>query len=243
MATFGRGTLLTLPNHLINSMKRIIIIGEGQTEQSFCNDVLQPHFLRHSIYVQNPVIKKTRGGIVNWQALKHQVEQHLKQDKSAFVTTLIDYYGIHAHHKYPRWENVKHIQDKSQVLSEIERSMQEDVNEEWRHRFIPYIQLHEFEGLLFSDIDVFTNSFEENELLDYEYLAETIENNPNPEMINDGNETAPSKRLAKIIKGYYSDNENMKVFYGAILAHDIGLFKIRNKCPRFNHWIETLETI
>lgn len=37
-------------------MKRIIIIGEGQTEQSFCNDVLQPHFSSKGIYIQNPVM-------------------------------------------------------------------------------------------------------------------------------------------------------------------------------------------
>ena len=51
-------------------MQRIIIIGEGQTEQSFCNDVLQPHFNKQSTFLQNPVIKKNNGGIVNWEALK-----------------------------------------------------------------------------------------------------------------------------------------------------------------------------
>jgi len=121
--------------------------------------------------------------------------------------------------------------------------MLEDIDEENRRRFIPYIQLHEFEGLLFSELAVYDNSFEENEFEDYDYLLETIKSNPNPELINKGIETAPSKRLSRIIKGYYTDNENLKVFYGSTLAHDIGLQKIRSKCPRFNAWITKLEKI
>lgn len=224
-------------------MKRIIIIGEGQTEQSFCNDVLQPHFNLRSIYIQNPVIKKTQGGIVKWESLKHQIQTHLLYDKTAFVTTLIDYYGINHHHKFPGWKEAEKVVNKNNRMKKLEDCMLNDIALDLQQRFIPYIQLHEFEGLLFSDKQVFDNSFEEDEFLDYEYLLETINNNSNPEMINNGNETAPSKRLSKIIKGYYSENENLKVLYGSTLAHDIGLPKIRSKCIRFNDWITKLESI
>jgi hypothetical protein len=57
-------------------MKRLIIIGEGQTEQAFCNDVLQDYFNTRDIYIQNPTIKKTKGGIVSWVDLKKQIENH-----------------------------------------------------------------------------------------------------------------------------------------------------------------------
>jgi hypothetical protein len=56
-------------------------------------------------------------------------------------------------------------------------------------------------------------------------------------MINDGSTTAPSKRLDRIIKGY-----NKPVF-GSLLAEAIGLQKIRAKCPRFNTWVNALESI
>jgi hypothetical protein len=65
----------------------------------------------------------------------------------------------------------------------------------------------------------------------------------NPEMINNGTESAPSKRLARIIKGYFTEKENGGVFYGSILAHDIGLEKIRGKCPRFDTWLGKLACI
>ncbi len=223
-------------------MKRIIIICEGQTEQQFCNDVLQKYFNQKGISLQNPAIKKTGGGIVNWEALKYQIETHLRQDSTAIVTTLIDFYGIHEHHKYPNWKIASNNKvQKNAGMDLMEKGMLEDVKN--HNRFIPYIQLHEFEALLFSDISIFDKNFETNEILDYEYLKQTIIENPNPEMINDGSQTAPSKRLSKIIKGYFSDNENMKVFYGSILTYDIGLNKIKEKCPRFNNWISMLENI
>ena len=224
-------------------MKRIIIICEGQTEQQFCNDVLQPYFNSIGIYLQNPTIAKTGGGIVNWEALKHQIETHLKQDPTAIVTTLIDFYGIHANHKYPNWILAKQQADKFAAMDMMENGMCIAISDDVRSRFVPYVQLHEFEALIFSDISVYDNNFEASEFLDYDYLAATIAESANPEMINDGPETAPSKRLARIIKGYYSDNENMKVFYGSLLSHDIGLLKIRSKCLRFNDWMKKLEGV
>lgn len=218
-------------------MKRIIVIGEGQTEQSFCNDVLQPHFNKRSIYIQNPVIKKNNGGIVNWEALKQQIELHLLQDSTAFVTTLIDYYGIYEHHNYPGWKDAQKLPDKNKRMEMLESAMLNDIQPALQGRFIPYVQLHEFEGLLFSDLEVFDRNFEKNEFADYDYLEQTVQTNPNPEMINDNNETAPSKRLSRSIRGYD------KVIYGSLLAQEIGISKMRSKCPRFNAWITKLELV
>ena len=97
--------------------------------------------------------------------------------------------------------------------------------------------MHEFEGLLFNNIEVFDTQIAPNEFTDYIELAKTIAENPNPELINDGKETAPSKRLLRLIKGYN------KPVYGAILAEAIGLERLRHKCPRFNQWIKGLETL
>ncbi|MCC5917667.1 MAG: DUF4276 family protein [Cryomorphaceae bacterium] len=82
-------------------MKQLIIIGEGQTEQAFCKDVLYDHFFNHEIIIHNPTIKKSKGGIVAWRALKKEIETHLKSSPSAIVTTLIDYYGLKEEHHFP----------------------------------------------------------------------------------------------------------------------------------------------
>lgn len=218
-------------------MKRIIIICEGQTEQQFCNDVLQPHLNSFGIFIQAPTIKKTGGGIVRWELLKKEILLHLQRDKSANLTTLFDYYGLHDHHQFPNWKESKNLPNRNERMSLIETGMLDSVSEKLRNRFIPYIQLHEFEGLLFSNISVIENEFEESEFSDYAYLKETVRTFENPEMINDGSTTAPSKRLERIIKGY-----NKPVF-GSLLAEAIGLQKIREKCPRFNAWVNALESV
>lgn len=218
-------------------MSRIIIIGEGPTEQSFCNDVLQPHFNAKGTYLQNPTIKKSGGGIVSWEVLKRQINIHLRQDTTATITLLIDYYGIKARHEFPMWVDSQDIVNKSERMTILERAMLDEIDEAYKHRFIPYIQLHEFEGLLFSDRLVFDENFEENEFDDYDYLDETFNTYENPEEINDGNETAPSKRLCRIISSYN------KIAFGSLIAQEIGLEKIRQKCPRFNDWVSTLEKV
>lgn len=97
--------------------------------------------------------------------------------------------------------------------------------------------MHEFEGLLLNNIAVFKNNFTLAEFTDFKELESLINNNPNPELINDGNTTAPSKRLKRLIIGYN------KIVYGACLATSIGLTNIRNKSPRFNNWITLLENV
>lgn len=216
-------------------MKRIIIVNEGDTEKEFCKDVLLPHFLALNILIEYPTIKKTGGGIVSWDTLKKQIETHLKQDPTAFVTTFIDYYGLNNKLKFPKWSDAKVIVDINHRITFLENAMKSTFDDDINYRFVPYIQLHEFEGLLFNNITVFDSQIDRNEFTNYEELVKTIEDYPNPELINDGKETAPSKRLMRLIKGY-----NKPVF-GSILAEAIGLSRIRSKCPRFDNWITVLE--
>ena len=98
------------------------------------------------------------------------------------------------------------------------------------------MQIHEFESLLFSDIDVFKNNFDNSEL-DFSVLEEAVQEFPNPEDINTRPTLAPSKRLIKAIPGYE------KIIYGDCLASEIGLKKIREKCPLFNQWFSDLLSI
>lgn len=215
-------------------MKRIIIISEGETEQEFCKEVLMPYFQSRNISLQSPTIKRSGGGIVSWPSLKRQVEQHLKYDRSSMVTTMIDYYGIHDKQIFPDWNKAKGIRDKNDRMTMLENAMKNDIDEKLRFKFIPYLQLHEFEGLLFNTIEIFKNNFDSAKA-DFAELESIINQYPNPEMINEGADSSPSKRLEKFVKGYD------KVTDGVNLAREIGLANIRAKSPRFNSWIEALE--
>lgn len=208
-------------------MKRLIVICEGQTEQEFCQDVLYPHFFDKGIQISNPTIKKTNGGIVKWNILKKQIENHLKQEKDVYVTTFIDLYALPS--DYPSFD----IND----VSIIEQGMKDNIDNSLNYRFIPYIQRHEFECFIFSSIDVLRRNFTSLEA-DFSKIENIIQLFPdNLEDINNSPETAPSKRLLNNIKGYN------KIVYGACLTSEIGLTTIRQKCSRFNEWIDKLENI
>lgn len=215
-------------------MKRLIIICEGPTEQAFCNDVLHGHLLTKDIVLEAPTIKQSNGGIVAWDTLKKQIVRHLNEGNS-IVSLFVDYYRIRDSYHFPGWmesKSINNIYDRMHFLFE---QMSLDIDENLRSRFIPYIQLHEFEGLLFSNIAVFQNNFTKQEL-DFQQLEDAINSVKTPEEINNGPATAPSERLKKAIKGYD------KVVYGACLASDIGLNTMRGKCILFNEWVMKLET-
>jgi hypothetical protein len=218
------------------SMIRIIIICEGETEKEFCTTILAPYFSKQEIYLQSPLIKKSMGGIVKWKDLKRQIENHLKNDTDAFVTTLIDYYGLYSKYEFPKWNLAESESDRNNRMEILENGMSQCISEDIRYRFIPYIQLHEFEGLLFNDEKHFHEQIPKNELVGTAELSKVFENYDNPEMINNTKETSPSHRLDRIILGYN------KIVYGNILAEAIGLENIKNKSPRFNRWINNLES-
>lgn len=218
-------------------MKRIIMICEGPTEQAFAKTMLQVPFVHKDIYLQTPLIKASRGGIVKWEKLKSQIETHLKIEQDAYVTTFIDYYGMYDKYLFPGWDIAHAITDKNSRMDNLEKSMLQDINKQLQHRFIPYLQLHEFEGLLFNDIDIIKSQIPEEDLVGIVELEKTFADYPNPEMINNVKETSPSHRLLRIIRGYN------KVVYGDIIAEAIGLERIRNKSPRFNDWITRLELV
>lgn len=215
-------------------MKRLIIICEGPTEQAFCNDILRDHFLPKGILLDAPTIKHSNGGIVAWETLKKQIITHLNEG-NCIVSLFVDYYRIRDSYNFPGWMNSKSITDIYDRMRYLFEQMFLDIDINLRSRFIPYIQLHEFEGLLFSDISVFPNNFTKDEL-DFSLLETAVKSAHTPEEINNGPNTAPSERLKRAIKGYD------KIVYGSCLASDIGLKTIREKCIFFNEWIEKLET-
>jgi hypothetical protein len=215
-------------------MRELIIIAEGHTEFEFINKCISPYLNNFGILSVKPILISSspghKGGIRkgSYQKLKFDVHRYLKQMKDVLVTTLIDYYRLPP--EFPGYtEAVKKTLCTEKALC-LEQAMDSDINDK---RFIPYIQMHEFEALLFTKLD----GFRELPAIDRHQIAEIqkiIDDFENPEMIDDGNETAPSKRLIKIIPGY-----NKKT-YGNSIAITNGFTIILDKCPRFRNWIEKL---
>ena len=213
-------------------MKSLYIIVEGQTEQEFVNSIIAPYLHAQKIIKVTPVLIRTsktgRGGFVKYEHLKNDIVKLLKSNQGDIVvTTLVDYFRMPEVPGKDRWGSMtSHIAQ----VEEMEKCIANDICDS---HFIPYIQLHEFEALLFSSNKGFASYFPERKA---QKTQKIIDDYPNPENINSTPQGAPSKRLLKI-----KDNYD-KVVEGNLIALEVGITEMLKKCPRFKSWIERLVT-
>ena len=208
-------------------MIRLAISVEGQTEEEFVNEILDPH-LRNFCVLSKPILLKVTGGNQRGGNVSiNNLVRNMKKIKRShhYVTSLVDFYG------FKKKENFTVDQLELQILEGVLESS--SIPEK---TIIPYVQLHEFEGLLFSDVEKFVEQIGTKQSNAKE-LRKIANRFPNPEKINDNKNTAPSKRILRIIPEYN------KVTYGSLIAKKIGLENIRAKCPRFNCWVTKLESL
>ncbi len=215
-------------------MRRIKILVEGQTERIFTNEILEPHFHEKNLSVISVLLQEA-GGIPKYSRAIKEILKALKSDRNSFCTTMIDFYGMP--NDWPGRTESQSCQNYKDKAQKIEQALLNDainqMGDSWNPaQFIPYVQMHEFEALLFSDISVLANDNPSIILRLTSRLGVSC-----PEEINDNYDTCPSRRIKQQIKEYN------KQVSGIIAAKKIGLTKMREKCPHFNEWIEKLEGI
>ena len=223
-------------------MARLYLFAEGQTEQTFATNVLKPHLANSGVYMQAAILiahakekgKVHRGGGRKYIPMKNDILKFLAQEKGkdVFFTTMIDLYAIHS--EFPglaESEKLRHMPYKR--VEVLEQAFAEDIDD---LRFIPYIQLHEYEAYLFSDPTCFRYSYNHHER-EISALKAIADSSETPELINDGLQTAPSKRIITV----FPDYEDAKSVVGPQVAELIGLNVIKSKCPHFETWLSRLE--
>ncbi|WP_293333392.1 DUF4276 family protein [Microcoleus sp. CAWBG58] len=225
-------------------MVRLYLFAEGQTEQTFADILIQPQLALYDVFMHNPILiahaKKKgqvhRGGGRNYLPMKNDIMRFLKQEKApdVFFTTMIDLYAIHA--DFPGLAESESLrQDPIQRVEFLEKRFAEDIGDA---RLIPYLQLHEYEAYLFSDPTCF-KYLDAGRTKEIEALRVIASQYQTPELINDGQQTAPSKRII----AQFPDYGKAKSIFGPLLAEQIGLHVIRNKCSHFDKWLSRLESL
>ncbi len=228
-------------------MVRLLIHVEGQTEEDFVNEVLRDQLLAKGYdavgarIAGNARLRRRRGGIRPWRSVRRDIINHLKEDPGCIATTMVDYYGL------PRegtaaWPGRARARGLSPIKRApcVEKALLDDVVAEMGNRlnperFVPFVVMHEFEGLLFSDCAAFSNGIGRPNLeADFRAIPDQFST---PEEINDSPVTAPSKRVEALVPGY------QKPLLGALAVLEIGLPRIRAECPHFNGWLEKLESL
>ena len=225
-----------------SGVSRILVHVEGQTEESFVNTVLAPHLSNFGYTSVRPRLlgnarqRSRRGGIRPWDSVRKDILNHLTADQTALATTMVDYYGLPE--TWPGRKQAGHQKSLRKRAASVEQAVLDDISESLGgsfdpRRFVPYVVMHEFEGLLFSDPDRFAQGMGMPDLSSE--LQAIRDEFDNPEEINDSPETHPSRRVRDLYKGY------QKPLMGVLAAEEIGLDAIRGECPLFSRWVEELE--
>jgi hypothetical protein len=215
---------------------RLVVFVEGATEEAFVNTVLKPHLAG---LVVNAVVagkQKARGseprahGGGSWSGWRRDLERLVREQPGNDVrfTTMFDLYGLPA--GFPGLAEHGADVDTRRRCEQLEAAL---ANEMADWRLIPYLQRHEFEALVLAALPALRDWLDRGEI---DALSEAIAG-LDPEDVNDGADTAPSKRLLRHLRGY------RKALHGPLVIESAGLPELRRRCPRFGTWLARLEAL
>ncbi len=214
----------------------IMAIVEGSTERNFIKELLQPYLSKKNIFITPIMASKAgqKGGDIKFTRIKKDIEIHLKQRSDIYITLMIDFYGI------AEWKNLDEARQRnspSDKANIINKAIQEEIEKllpayNSKKRFIPYVSIHEFEALLFSNSDLLAKGLN----IDINNIEKILSECGEPEMINNSENTAPSKRLDLL-----TNNKFKKTITGIEIAKSIGIEKMKEKCPLFKNWLCSIE--
>ena len=220
------------------------ILCEGQTEEKFVKDVLSPYLQQFNIYPK-PILlltsrkKNAKSGMLSYAQAKRDLmilrRQYQDNDYERHLfTTMFDFYALPD--DFPCFKESSNYSDIRERISVIETAFAKDLDFEV---FIPYIQLHEFESLLFVDITRLESDYPLSKSQIHK-LKEATDIYGDPELINDSRATAPSKRIIKALEQHYNYN---KVKSGATVTSLIGIEALLDNCRHFKEWIDKIKRL
>jgi hypothetical protein len=223
-------------------MKRIFVVVEGETEERFVRKVLYPYFILLGIYIdaQQWITNKKlgcSGGGGSYDLVQNHINKLVAKYShvtDTYISTMIDLYGFPKDGDTVYDADIIKLKNGEEKVLAIQRKMEARIAS---RIFIPHVQLHEYEAILYSDLQKLSFFYTDKQKEIDELELET--GGKKPEEINETPEGAPSKRIIKYISSYYKQ----KTTAGVITAEKIGLESIRKSCPHFNNWISRLESI
>lgn len=219
-------------------MRRVLVSVEGQTEEIFVRDTLAPHLLDHGVAIQHVILKTKRlaggsahrGGVSKWSKIEQEIRLLLRDSDAAAITTMYDLYGLPA--DTPGAGHARGDVDPHHRAAHIETEIQNRFDDS---RLDAYLQIHEFEAMLFGVPDHVAARAGQPKLA--RLMTDAANVAGGPELVDDGPQTTPSKRLVTIWP------EFTKTLDGPAIVKAAGLATIRASCPHLDNWIGRLERL
>lgn len=209
-------------------MIEVTFLCEGPTEVGFVREVLKPYLEPLQIYCKPVELNRKNFGVIPWEKLRKAIQGSIGQSKRhQYTTCMIDLYALPG---YPGQDEP--AGSKIEKARNIEARMRAEIpNPKW----LPYIQLHEFEAILLVRPSAIDSAMSDRDVSDGVLALQEEIDGMSPEEVDEGAMTAPSKRILKHIPEYG------KAQIGPAAAADIGLEAIRASCPHFQEWLTVLE--
>lgn len=223
---------------------RLNMTVEGQTEEAFVGQVLAPYLGQHDVFaVARSVISSTgvspfngssdyefRGGLRSYDRPRADIMDWMSEDRGDDVrfTTMFDFYALPR--QWPGWMAAGMRRGIDDYVKHIEEAFSADIDDP---RFLPYIQLHEFEALVLSQPAAILGSHPDAHDAVCA-LEQAVADCGGPELVNDGSATHPSRRITSLIPTY------RKALDGPEAARAIGIDRMRERCPHFDEWVGNL---
>lgn len=208
-------------------MTRLLVLAEGQTEARFAVQILGNHFKQ--LAPDRVFVDATRlDGHYTYTTLKKEVRNLLRSARSADrVTTMVDLY------KLPEdFRGASDTSDRDRPLHRVRRLESNCAGDIGDIRFSPYIQLHEFEALVLTNLSVLANRYHEYRA-GIRALEQQLKDFESPEHVD--SLQPPSRRIHAAVPVYD------KIIDGVDVTSAIGLPKLREKCRHFAQWLDHLE--
>ncbi|MGL4422111.1 MAG: DUF4276 family protein, partial [Gemmataceae bacterium] len=224
-------------------MKRLYLTVEGQTEQAFAKEVLTPHLASFQVFLEGSRLTGThqrRGGRIPKGGLTgtfghalNDIKRWLKEDQSPDVrfSMMVDLYGLPT--DFPGYATAIILPTGQQQAIALQQALAEEIGDP---RFIPYVQVHEFEALVLVEPRRIASLYENREAA-IDSLCLVCDDFKTPEDINHGRQSHPKYRIQQAVPDYH---ENAA---GPLIVEQIGLAALRKQCPHFGQWLTTLEQL
>lgn len=224
-------------------MPEIVALVEGPTEQIFVRDVLAAHLGARGISIWGVLSGRTRraGGVKKWEVARNDIKRTLKERR--YCTTMFDFYalpddwpGRREAAQRPWHERADHVE--RELAEDVALAMGASFNPA---QFIPYVQLHEFEALLFANVNELAATAASISGRSISHLRghfdAIVAESGSPEAIDDGYETCPSRRISRLTPAF------RKRIHSPITAQRIRIEVLMAQCPHFGQWVRCLEAL
>ena len=224
-------------------MHRVLTVVEGFTERTIVEQTFAPYLGARGVSLHAKIIGKPghKGGVRSFQAVLKEILALLKQERGSHVSTFFDFYGLPE--DWPGVQQAKGMEAR-EIAGTVERAIRSQAESRMDasdspSRFVPYVQMHEVEALLFAETKVMASVFERPDL--EQQLAGIVQECGECEEINDHAATAPSKRIERLFPSYRKGSGIRA--HAPIIVRRIGVDRLRQACPHFNEWMTTLEAL